>query len=170
MNSTLKTVVVWVVILLSILVLYQVIKTGGASKQEHEINFAQFMSAVNQGNVKDVTIAGNEVRGQFRNENTAFHTVVPPDYPDMIKARAAVGAAEIKLQTEIGKVIESVHSEYLTALAREQTLVAAELPPRRAERATVGPLHEIPSAAWAAPRQLRRRPDGKNHGDPSPEL
>src|SRR3989441_1437061 len=46
-------------------------------------------------------------------------------HPDMIKARSAVDTAQIKLNTEIDKVVESVHNEYLTALAREQDLVAA---------------------------------------------
>ncbi len=84
MNSTVKTIVVWVVILLSIVVLYEVIKSGGANK-EQEINFSKFMNEVDQGNVKTVTIAGSEVHGQFRNENSNFRTVVPTDYPDMIK-------------------------------------------------------------------------------------
>jgi len=83
-NSTVKTIVVWVVILLSIVVLYEVIKSGGANK-EQEINFSKFMNEVDQGNVKTVTIAGSEVHGQFRNENSNFRTVVPTDYPDMIK-------------------------------------------------------------------------------------
>ncbi len=84
MNSTVKTIVVWVVILLSIVVLYEVIKSGGANK-ETEINFSRFMNEVDQGNVKTVIIAGSEVHGQFRNENSSFRTVVPTDYPDMIK-------------------------------------------------------------------------------------
>jgi len=83
-NSTVKTIVVWVVILLSIVVLYEVIKSGNTNK-EQEINFSKFMNEVDQGNVKTVTIAGSEVHGQFRNENSGFRTVVPTDYPDMIK-------------------------------------------------------------------------------------
>jgi succinoglycan biosynthesis transport protein ExoP len=46
-------------------------------------------------------------------------------HPELIKARSAVEAAQVKLNTEIEKVVESVHNEYLTALAREQDLVAA---------------------------------------------
>jgi succinoglycan biosynthesis transport protein ExoP len=46
-------------------------------------------------------------------------------HPDLVKARSAVAAAQTKLNTEIDNVVESVHNEYLTALAREQDLVAA---------------------------------------------
>ena len=85
MNSTFKTVAVWVVILLSLVVLYQVIRTASSSNKEEEINFSAFMNKVNQGDVKDVVISGAEVRGHYRNENAGFHTVIPTDYPDTIK-------------------------------------------------------------------------------------
>ena len=85
MNSTFKTVAVWVVIMLSLVVLYQVIRTASSSNKEEEINFSAFMNKVNQGDVKDVVISGAEVRGHYRNENAGFHTVIPTDYPDTIK-------------------------------------------------------------------------------------
>ena len=85
MNSTFKTVAVWVVILLSLVVLYQVIRTASSSNKEEEINFSAFMNKVDQGDVKDVVISGAEVRGHYRNENAGFHTVIPTDYPDTIK-------------------------------------------------------------------------------------
>jgi len=46
-NSTFKTVAVWVVILLSLVVLYQVIRTASNSNEEEEINFSAFMNKVN---------------------------------------------------------------------------------------------------------------------------
>jgi len=93
-NSTFKTVVVWVVILVSLGVLYQVIHTAATGTKEEEINFSAFMNKVDQGDVKDITISGSEVRGHYRNENSGFHTVVPTDYPDMIKIlRPATGPA-----------------------------------------------------------------------------
>ncbi len=85
MNSTVKTVVFWLVIVLSAFLLWQVVKAGGAGQKEQEINFSKFMSDVDQGNVKEVTIIGMEVRGKFQNDNSTFHTTVPANYPDMIK-------------------------------------------------------------------------------------
>src|ERR1043166_1786407 len=85
-NSTLKTIVVWVVIVVSLVVLYQVIRTAGAGKQEEEIKFSDFMNKVDQGDVKSVTISGAEVKGQYVREDKNFHTVVPSDFPDYIKA------------------------------------------------------------------------------------
>ena len=85
MNSTVKTIVFWVVILLSVGVLYEVIRAGGSGNKEREIKFSEFLSSVEQGNVQEVTVNGNEVRGTYRNEKANFHTVVPPNYPDMYK-------------------------------------------------------------------------------------
>ncbi len=85
MNSTVKTVVFWLVILLSAIVLWQVVKMGGGGQKEKEINFSQFMTDVDQGNIKEVTLTGVEVHGKYRNDNSVFHTTVPQNYPDMIK-------------------------------------------------------------------------------------
>src|SRR5215471_6863208 len=43
------------------------------------------MTDVNQGNVRDVRIIGMEVRGKYKNDNSQFHTTIPPNYPDMYK-------------------------------------------------------------------------------------
>ncbi|HMH00866.1 MAG TPA: ATP-dependent metallopeptidase FtsH/Yme1/Tma family protein, partial [Terriglobales bacterium] len=63
MNSTVKTVVFWLVIVLSAFLLWQVVKAGSGGQKEKEINFSQLMSDVDSGNVKEVTIIGMEVRG-----------------------------------------------------------------------------------------------------------
>ena len=85
MNSTVKTVVFWVVMLATALLLWQVVKTGSPSR-ERELSFTQFMTDVEQGNVAQVTIyANNEVRGQLKRGNTPLRTVAPPDYPDLIR-------------------------------------------------------------------------------------
>jgi cell division protease FtsH len=84
-NSTVKTVVFWLVIVLSAFLLWQVVKTSGGSQKDKEINFTQFMTDVNQGNVGEVTINGQEVRGKYRNDKSQFHTTVPANFPDMYK-------------------------------------------------------------------------------------
>jgi cell division protease FtsH len=84
-NSTVKTVVFWLVILLSALLLWQVVKTGQSGQKDKEINFSELLAAVDEGNVKDVTINGQEVKGKYKNDNSGFHTTAPANYPDMIK-------------------------------------------------------------------------------------
>ena len=93
MNSTVKTVVFWLVILLSALLLWQVVKTGQSGQKDKEINFSELMAAVDDGNVKDVTIQGQEVKGKYKNDNSPFHTTAPANYPDMIKVMRDKGVA-----------------------------------------------------------------------------
>ena len=71
MNSTVKTVVFWLVIVL----VRRPAVAGGQGRQsgakEREINFSEFMSQVDQGNVREVTMIGTEVHGKFKNDKTA---------------------------------------------------------------------------------------------------
>jgi cell division protease FtsH len=84
-NSTVKTVAFWLVILLSGVLLWQVVKAGGAGAKESEITFSKFMGDVDHGDVNEVTIVGTEVHGKYKSGNAPFHTNVPANYPDMIK-------------------------------------------------------------------------------------
>jgi cell division protease FtsH len=84
-NSTVKTVVFWLVIFLAGVLLWQLVKTGATGTKQREVNFTEFMSQVDQSNVQSVTMTGEEVTGSFRNEKTTFHTTVPGNYPDMFK-------------------------------------------------------------------------------------
>ena len=84
MNSTVKTVVFWLVIILSAVLLWQVVKNSGGGQKETDRNFTQFLSDVNQGTVQEVTINGMEVRGKYR-DGKQFHTTVPSNFPDMYK-------------------------------------------------------------------------------------
>jgi len=85
-NSTVKTVIFWLVIVLSAFLLWQVIKVGGPSQKEKDINISQFLSDVDQGNVKEVTINLQEIHGKFINDGSTFRTVMPTNYPDVYKA------------------------------------------------------------------------------------
>ncbi|MGH9500039.1 MAG: ATP-dependent zinc metalloprotease FtsH [Terriglobales bacterium] len=85
MNSTVKTVVFWLVIVISAFLLWTVVKQGSSSQKDSEVSFSQFMTSVDQGNVSEVTIIGMEVRGKYKEGNSTFHTTVPANYPDMIK-------------------------------------------------------------------------------------
>jgi cell division protease FtsH len=83
-NSTVKTVVFWVVIGLSALLLWTVIQQGRGGQKDKEVNFSQFMSDVASGNVHEVTLDGQQVRGKYR-DGSPFHSTVPANYPDMYK-------------------------------------------------------------------------------------
>jgi len=84
-NSTVKTVIFWLVIVVSAILLWQVVRSGSSTQKEQPINFTEFLTNVDQGNVSEVTINAQEVRGKFK-DGKAFNTTAPVSYPDMIKA------------------------------------------------------------------------------------
>jgi len=83
-NSTVKTIIFWVVILISAVALWQVVKTANSGQKVQEINFSRFMSEVDQGTVKDVTLSCQEVKGKLA-DGSLFHLTSPANYPEMIK-------------------------------------------------------------------------------------
>ena len=86
MNSTAKQVVFWLVILLFGVLLWQVVHMSTNPMKDKDINFSEFMAAVNQGTVQDVTIDGQQVRGHYRDNKGGFRTTVQASYNDMTKA------------------------------------------------------------------------------------
>jgi cell division protease FtsH len=84
-NSTVKTVIFWLVIVISAFLLWQVVRTGSSNQKVTDVPFSQFLAEVDQGQVQDVTINAQEVSGKYK-DGKLFHTTAPVNYPDMIKA------------------------------------------------------------------------------------
>ncbi|PYV65987.1 MAG: cell division protein FtsH, partial [Acidobacteria bacterium] len=87
MNSTVKTIIFWVVILFAAVALWQVVKNANSAQKVQEVNLSQFMADVDQGAVKEINVTGMEVKGK-KADGTPFHTTAPTNYftPEMIKA------------------------------------------------------------------------------------
>jgi cell division protease FtsH len=84
-NSTFKTVILWVTLVAVAVVLWRMIQGGPNAGKDQEIAYTQFMSELNSGNVVDVTIEGNVARGKLRN-GSMYHSVVPASNPNLLKA------------------------------------------------------------------------------------
>jgi cell division protease FtsH len=84
-NSTFKTVILWVTLVAVAVVLWRMIQGGPNAGKDQEVSYTQFMSELNQGNVVDVTIEGNLARGKLRN-GTMYHSVVPATNPTLLTA------------------------------------------------------------------------------------
>ncbi|MGB8129376.1 MAG: ATP-dependent zinc metalloprotease FtsH [Candidatus Angelobacter sp.] len=85
MNSTFKTVILWVTLVAVAVVLWRMIQGGPNAGKDQEIAYTQFMSELNQGDVADVTIEGNVARGKLKN-GSMYHSVVPATNPALLKA------------------------------------------------------------------------------------
>jgi cell division protease FtsH len=84
LNSTVKTALLWVVIIVLVFLLWSLFNTAkGASEQ---IAFTAFMDRVNQGGVEKVTIRGDEIRGETKatapGGKHEFHTNGPTALTD----------------------------------------------------------------------------------------
>jgi cell division protease FtsH len=84
-NSTFKTVILWVTLVAVAVVLWRFIQSGPNSGKDQEIAYTDFMQKLNQGEIGDVVIEGNLARGKFRNGGM-YHSVVPATNPALLKA------------------------------------------------------------------------------------
>jgi cell division protease FtsH len=84
MNSNVKTAVFWVVLICVAVLLITVVRQG-KTRMEEELTFTAFMSEVEAGKVKEVTIAGYEVTGTYNDDaDRPLSTMIPADYPKTI--------------------------------------------------------------------------------------
>ena len=79
MNSTVKTVLFWALIIVSAVLLYQLVKTARDSQKDAELDFTQFMNHIDVGDVHEITVDGMQVRGKLK-DGSAFHTTALTSY------------------------------------------------------------------------------------------
>ena len=91
MNSTVRTILFWLLMILLAVVLWRMASTGGQSAHDDEPNYTNFLTKVQNNSVKDVTIYlspnSAELQGEYR-EGGKFRgvTVANTAIPDITKA------------------------------------------------------------------------------------
>lgn len=84
MNTSVKTLIFWAVILVSAILLWQFVKNGNTQAQHTpEISYSEFLSQVNAENVAKVTIARSRATGNY-GRGGAFTVVVPASQEQML--------------------------------------------------------------------------------------
>src|ERR1035437_2164876 len=81
-NSNVKTLIFWVVLICVAVLLIAVVRTGQGIKED-PISFTQFLDKVKSGDVKEVTIAERDAHGVYQNPQQGFKTQVPANYPKL---------------------------------------------------------------------------------------
>jgi len=84
-NSTFKTVILWVTLVAVAVVLWRIIQGGTNGGKDHPIGYTQFMQDLNDGKVAEVEIEGSLARGKLR-DGSMYHLVVPANNPTFQKA------------------------------------------------------------------------------------
>jgi cell division protease FtsH len=78
-NSTVKTVLFWLLIVVSAVLLWEVVKGARDGQKDQELNVSTFITDVDQGKIHELTVNGMEVRGKLT-DGSAFHTTMPTNY------------------------------------------------------------------------------------------
>ena len=84
MSSNRKIILLLVVFVLAPVIVFQIIR-GSSLSQGPEMNFTRFMQEVEQGSVREVTIADSFVTGRLVN-GERFRTYIPMAYPELMTA------------------------------------------------------------------------------------
>ena len=85
MNATIKTLVFWLVIVLSAFLLWQVVKGDHNQQKTPEISYSEFLSQVEGGNVAKVTISKTQVYGEYHS-GSSFRVTAPISQEGMLLA------------------------------------------------------------------------------------
>ena len=92
MNSTVKTIMFWVFILICLMLLWGVVQRGTSMGKDTEIPYSDLYSKVEQGLVQDAAIQGPDLRGHLKaSPKDQFHTNIGSNYDDLQKAMLASG-------------------------------------------------------------------------------
>ena len=82
MNNT-RNLIVWVVVGLLLVSLFNFFQESPASSGAREINFSQFVAEVEAGNVEEVVISGDSITGRLA-DGRRFNSYAPPNDPTLV--------------------------------------------------------------------------------------
>jgi cell division protease FtsH len=82
LNSTVKQVLIWVLMLACLAVGWQfVVKNVGAG-HDKAISMTDLQNDAEQGKVGEVTVDGTSVTGKYKDGKESFHSTIPQNYPE----------------------------------------------------------------------------------------
>jgi cell division protease FtsH len=89
-NSSVKTIVFWVFILICLTLLWGVVQRGASMGKDTEVPYSELYSKIQQGQVLDAQIQGTDLRGHLKaTPKDQFHTTIGSNYEDLEKAMEA---------------------------------------------------------------------------------
>jgi len=95
-NSNIKHLMLWVVLIAVAGMLIWVVRQGQGPK-ERDLIFSEFMSEINAKHVAEASIAANDVHGKLTN-GESFHVIVPLNYPDIYNKLEASGVTKTTIK------------------------------------------------------------------------
>lgn len=84
MNPSFRNFALWVIIFFLVVALVMLFQNPAQRQQTQDISFSELLNQVDQGRVRDVTIAGSEITGHYSSDGRSFSTYSPND-PSLIQ-------------------------------------------------------------------------------------
>ncbi|RIA55207.1 ATP-dependent zinc metalloprotease FtsH [Dichotomicrobium thermohalophilum] len=78
MNSNFRNFAIWIIIGLLLIALFNLFQSPSRQTAENSISYSQFLSAVEDSNVRSVTLSGDKIVGQYT-DGRSFETFAPND-------------------------------------------------------------------------------------------
>ena len=72
MNPNFQKLAIWVAVFVLLAALFNLFNNPAQSRRGSEVSYSDFLSAVDAGNVAEVTLAGNRIYGTMRDGATPF--------------------------------------------------------------------------------------------------
>ncbi|MEO5936877.1 MAG: ATP-dependent zinc metalloprotease FtsH, partial [Terriglobales bacterium] len=91
MNSTVKQVVTWVVLLIAAIALWQLVMKSSTGPKETKLSYTEFLGRVDRGEIRTAVIKGIEVRGKLADDKQTYSTRIPATDPDVYKTLRGKG-------------------------------------------------------------------------------
>jgi len=82
MKNFSKNIILWVVIGMLLIALFNLFQNSSSTNQSKQISFSDFLISADNGNISEVKIVGNNVSGFF-DDGRSFSTY-SPNYPDLV--------------------------------------------------------------------------------------
>ena len=92
MNPNFRNFALWVIIFFLVVALVMLFQNPAQRQQSQDIAFSELLNQVDQGRVRDVTIAGSEITGHYSNDGRTFSTYAPND-PSLVQKLYAKNVA-----------------------------------------------------------------------------
>ncbi len=82
MNSTVKQLLIWVLLITGVICLWTLVGKGVGGPKPQDVSYSDVLNKAQAGQVKSVFVDGTTVTGQYTN-NDAFRTTIPANDPEM---------------------------------------------------------------------------------------
>ena len=131
MNSFLKNIIFWVVVVFAIVIVYRLYSQ--TQPRPDELTFSQFLSQVEAGEIREVIIRGQELEGKYTTLDNSGQprtfTTFAPDYDDLVnELRKNQVAINAKKPRESTYLIRDVVRQLLEDVrARDEIRLAVDL-------------------------------------------